>query len=117
MTGGGGGDDTWRRPAKPVGGGGPPTGDDPCAIDEITTINSPDRTVLGAVRVGDTLALVLEMGPPRRLLAHAAGGRVAGSITSPSLAQIIVCIQAGVAYGLEVLSVRGAVCLVRIFRL
>jgi hypothetical protein len=116
MSGGGGGDDTWRKPAKPVGD--TPSGDDdPCAIHEITTINSPDRTVLGALRVGDILDLVLEMGPPRRLLARAPKGQIAGSITSPSLAQIIRCIQSEVAYGLEVLSLRGAVCQVRVFRI
>jgi hypothetical protein len=116
MSGGGGGDETWRKPAKPVGDG-QPSGDDPCAVEEITTINSPDRTVLSSVIVGAVLDLVLDMGPPRRLLAHTGSGQVAGSITSPSLAQIIRCIQAGVSYGLLVLSLRGAVCQVRIFRI
>lgn len=114
MSGGGGGDDTWRqttRRKKPKG-----ADDDPCAIEEITTINSPDRAVLVLVRVGGDLDLILDRGPPRRLLARTPGGQTAGSITSPSLAQLIPCIQNGVSYGLQVLSLRGAVCQVRIFR-
>jgi hypothetical protein len=114
MSGGGGGDDTWRKPAKPVGK--PGTADDPCAIDEITTLNSPNRAVLATLSVGHVLNLVLEMGPPRRLLARTVGGQTAGSITSPSLPQIIGCIQGGASYQLEVTSLRGAVCQVRIFK-
>ncbi len=117
MSGGGGGDDIWRPTAKPTKGDGGSGGNDPCAVDEITTINSPARTVLSAVKVGDVLDLVLDLGPPRRLLARAPSGQTAGAITSPSLAQLIRCMQDGVVYGLEVLSLRGAVCLVRIFRL
>lgn len=118
MSGGGGGDDTWRpipKPPKTGGEGG--GGDDPCAIHEVTTINSPDRTVLATLRVGEVLDLILDNGPPRRLLARTAGGQIAGSITSPSLAQLIRCMQDDVAYGLEILSLRGAVCQVRISRL
>lgn len=115
MSGGGGGDDTWRPTAKRKKGKGA-GGDDPCAVEEITTINSPNRTVLAAVRVGEALDLVLDLGPPRRLLARTFTGQIAGSITSPSLAQLIRCIQDGVNYGLQVLSLRGAVCQVRIFR-
>lgn len=118
MSGGGGGDDTWRPVARPLatgdGGGG---GDDPCAVHEITVLNSPDRTVLAALRVGELLVLELDLGPPRRLLAKTNSGQVAGSITSPSLAQLVRCMQEEVAYGLEVLSLRGAVCQVRISRL
>lgn len=118
MSGGGGGDDTWRPVAKaPGSGGGGGGGDDPCAIHEITILNSPDRAVLATLRVGDLLLLELDLGPPRRLLAKSHAGLVAGSITSQSLAQIIRCMQDGVAYGLEVLSLRGAVCQVRISRL
>lgn len=123
MSGGGGGDDTWRPTAVgPLGGGGGGGaggggGDDPCDIHEVTTINSPNRAALAGMRAGDILVLELDMGPPRRLLARAADGQIAGSITSRSLAQLIRCMQGGVAYGLEVLSLRGAVCQVRISRL
>jgi len=44
-------------------------------VDEITTVNSLDRTELSAVKVGDVLDLVLDLGPPRRLLARAGGVR------------------------------------------
>lgn len=114
MSGGGGGDETWRKPPKPTGNPGTPN--DPCAIDEITTLNSPNRSVLATLGVGHILNLVLELGPPRRLLARTVSGQTAGSITSPSLPQIIGCIQSGVSYQLEVLTLRGAVCQVRIFK-
>ncbi len=124
MSGGGGGDDTWRpaaveppRGSGSGGGAGDGGGDDPCAIHEITTINSPNRAALAGIRTGNILALKLDMGPPRRLLAHATDGQIAGSITSRSLAQLIRCMQDGVVYGLEVLSLRGAVCQVRISRI
>jgi hypothetical protein len=88
--GGGGNDDTWRPTSKPVprpkGGAGdgerePPP--DPCNITENTTLNSPDRTVLASLRVGDMLTVVFQPGPPRRLVAEQSPGVVAGSITSP----------------------------------
>lgn len=120
MSGSGGGGD-WRPEAKPVsqpkgqgdGGGGevPP---DPCNITEITTLNSVNRTVIAGLRPGDRLDVIFQAGPPQRLVAQTAVGAIAGSITSPSMLQFIQCIQAGVSYAAEVLSVRGAQCQVRI---
>ena len=122
MSGGGGGGDTWRPEPKPVpkpkaggdGGGGkePP---DPCNIVETTTLNSPNCTVVATLRTGDLLTLVFQAGPPQRLVAEQSPGVVAGSITAPSMLQIIQCIsQGGYAYVAEVLSVRGAICQVRV---
>ena len=114
MSGGGGGDDTWRRVARPVGDGPPVGQGGPCDINEVTAIDSPNRSVIGALRVGEVLAVELVLGPPRRLVVQTLTGDIAGSITSPSLPQLVQCIQAGIAYGAEVLSLRGAVCQVRI---
>jgi hypothetical protein len=47
---GGGGEETWRRVAKPIGDGPEGAVDDPCSISEITTVNSPDRAVIGSLR-------------------------------------------------------------------
>jgi hypothetical protein len=120
--GGGGGSDTWRPEPKPGprpkgkggnGGGGIPP--DPCNITETTTLNSPNRTIVASLRAGDTLAVVFQAGPPQRLVAEQSPGVVAGSITSPSMLQIIQCItQGGHAYVAEVLSIRGAICQVRV---
>jgi hypothetical protein len=120
--GGGGNDDTWRPTSKPVprpkggaGDGGREPPPDPCNITENTTLNSPDRTVLASLRVGDMLTVVFQPGPPRRLVAEQSPGVVAGSITSPSMLQIIQCISRdGHAYVAEVLSIRGAICQVRV---
>lgn len=121
MSGGGGGEETWRKTAPgaqsaPAGGGPGVGAGDPCAIVETTAINSPDRAILGTLRIGDLLAIELVAGPPRRLIARASAGGIAGSITSPSLPQLILCMQAGNSYVAEVLSIRGAVCQVRIRR-
>ena len=51
---------------------------DPCDITEVTTLNSPDRTVLATLRDGDVLDIELQEG--RRLLAKH-GTNVAGSVT------------------------------------
>lgn len=111
--GGGGGGDDWRKPDRPVGGGdgGP---DDPCNIIEVTSLNSVDRAVAATLREGDELFLVYEPGPPQRLVANSAANVTAGSITSPSMLQLIQCIIAGTAYVALVLTVRGAQVQVRI---
>ncbi|QRO02674.1 hypothetical protein JRI60_25405 [Archangium violaceum] len=119
MSGGSGGP-SWPEPrpiTKPKegdggGGGGIP---DACNIQETTTLNSPDRTVISGLRAGDVLEVVFEAGPPRRLVARTLAGAVAGAITSPSLPQFIQCItHSNVRYTAEVLGVRGAVCQVRV---
>lgn len=119
--GGGGGGDSWRPDPKPtirptVGegdeGGGQP---DPCAISEVTNLNSVDRSVLATVRAGDTLPVVYLPGAPRRLVAQTGTGSVVGSITSPLMPQFINCItQSGRTYEAVVLSIRGGQCQVQV---
>lgn len=121
MSGPGGNDRDWRPPAKPTG---KPKGDDqaskgkpppdPCNVSEVTTLNSVNRNAVAGLRANDRLAVVFQAGPPQRLVAQTGGGVIAGSITSPSMLQIIQCIQAGYNYDAVVLSVRGAQCQVRI---
>lgn len=121
----GGSDSDWRPPAKPAtkpaakpkgddqgGKGKPPP--DPCNITEVTTLNSVNRNIVAGLRPNDRLAIVFQAGPPQRLVAQTQNGVTAGSITSPSMLQIIQCIQAGHSYDAVVLSVRGAQCQVRI---
>jgi hypothetical protein len=73
--------------------------------------------VLGTLRVGDLLSIVYQSGPPARLLAETSTGTTAGSITSPSMAQIILCItRGGHAYEAEVVAIRGGICQVEIRR-
>ena len=124
MSGGPPSDDTgWRpapqnpiRPTKKGGqeGGGGDQPPDPCAITETTNLNSVDQAVLATLHQGSVLSVVYQAGPPRRLVAEAAPGIVAGSITSPSMAQIIRCISNGYSYNAVVVSIRGAQCQVRI---
>lgn len=123
MSGSGGGGGDWRPDPIPVspktkgggggGDGGPP---DPCDISERTNLNSVDRMVLASLRAGHVLRVVYQAGPPRRLVAMNAANETVGSITSPAMAQIIQCIQAGVSFEAEVLSIRGALCQVEVRR-
>jgi hypothetical protein len=114
--------DDWRpaatRPAPRQGegegsgrGSAPPA---PCNINETTTLNSVNRNVIATLSPNDRLNVVLQAGPPQRLVAEQQPGTIAGSITSPTMLQIIQCIQAGYNYVAVVLSVRGAQCQVRI---
>lgn len=120
MSGSGGGGGDWRpepkEPPKPKAGAGDggtqPA--DPCNITETTNLNSVNRTAVAALRPGDRLEIVFQAGPPQRLVAQTAAGVIAGSITSPSMLQIIQCIQAGNSYVAEVIAVRGGQCQVRI---
>jgi len=123
MSGSGGGgayDAPIRPPAKPREGGGggqdgPAGAPDVCAIDELTVLNSPNRAVTTSLRPGQQLQVRYDPGPPQRLLADVAPGATAGSITSPSMAQMIACIVThGVLYVADVVSVRGAAVQVRI---
>ena len=122
-SGGGGGGDWRPEPIKPASkpkgereGEGQGTFPDPCNIAEVTTLNSVNRNVLAGLRPNDQLSVVFQGGPPQRLVAQTQAGATAGSITSPSMLQIIQCIQAGHSYDAVVLSVRGAQCQVRIER-
>ncbi len=121
MSGTGGGSDWRPEPAKlaskPKGEGesrGAEAVPDVCNITEVTTLNSVNRNVLAGLRSNDRLYVVFQAGPPQRLVAQTQAGATAGSITSPSMLQIIQCIQAGHNYDAVVISVRGAQCQVRI---
>ena len=124
MSGSGSGDSNWRptgstespgsKSGSGGGGGGGGTSGEPCDITELTTLNSPDRTVVSTLRTGDVLDVRLHAGPPRQLVA-VANSAVAGSITSPKSAQIIQCIsQKGRAYVAEVRSIRGGLCQIEV---
>lgn len=103
----GSGSSDWR-PAGPAGGG------DTCEVIEVTALNSPDKDVISGLSEGDVLGVRYEVGPPQRLVALK-GSQVAGSITSPSMLQIIRCIrERDREYVAIVLNIRGAICQVRV---
>ena len=111
-----GGDVQPRRPAKPVGGkdgsgagggGQPPDPDDPCSIAEKTYVNSPNRNVAGTVRVNDVLDVRFRAGPPSLLEVVTQGGAVLGSLTPPSMPQLMVCSRAGRNYTATVTNIQG----------
>ncbi|WP_152554303.1 hypothetical protein [Burkholderia sp. A1] len=121
MSGSGGGGGDWRRePTAPIptpkaggDGGGGLVGNDPCVIEEYTSLNSVDAVVLRNVRVGDTLPVVFIAGPPRLVVQDHQRNNV-GAITSRSLLTIIQCIQDGRNYVADVLLVSGGLCNVKV---
>ena len=118
MSGSGGGRQSHTRPQpEPSGRGGSQGGaesSDPCDINEVTTLNSPNRAILSTLQSGDELNIELEMGPPRQLLAKRED-EVAGSITSPNSARIIQCIRSEHRqYAAIVLLIIGGRCDVKI---
>jgi hypothetical protein len=123
MSSGGTDDDGPARPApktvkpktgKGSEGGGTGSGAGACNIVERTKINSPDRTVRATLRDNDILDVVYDPGPPKRLLARTSGGSTLGSITSPSMPQIIQCIISGYQYEAVVLTLSGGLVEVQV---
>lgn len=120
MSSGGGGGYDPRPAAKPVApkkkGGGGGGGDVPaeCNITERTTVNSPARTVAATLRTNDVLEIEYVAGPPKKLLVKTSSGATLGSITSPSMAQIIQCIMAGHGYEAVVVSIKGGMIEVQV---
>lgn len=117
--GSGGGGDSPRptpkpvKPKKPSGGGG--GGDpNPCDIDNVTTLNSPNPAVLKTLKKGDILDVVLVTAPRRGLQAKKAAD-TAGSITFPQMGQVMACIDAGEIYHAEVISISGGQCQLRVY--
>ena len=117
--GGGGGGGDWRPSAIPVGkpssggNGGSTPPNDPCALSEVTNVNSPDPKVVPTIKTGEYLDVVLDAGPPARILVRK-GSDVLGSITSSQMRQLIECLQNGRRYKATVLTVRGGMVQVRI---
>ena len=97
-----------------AGGGG---GDDPCAIVQTASLNSPNPAVVPHLTIGDMLDLHLGGTPPRNVLeARTAAGRVAGSLTHVGHLSLIRCMQAGHAYRAEVTQRLGGTVVVQIER-
>jgi hypothetical protein len=96
MSGGGGGIE------RPTGGGG----SDCAQLHVQTTLNSVDQSVVALLKKDDVLSVQAKAkrGP---LLAVTAGGSVAGSITSASLARLLDCIEKGFEYVAVVQSVKA----------
>jgi hypothetical protein len=114
MSGGGSNSSSDWRPSPSSEGAGKGGAKDPCDVVETTALNSPVKAVLSGLKDGDILDVVYQAGPPQRLVAESQG-QIAGSITSPSMLQIIRCISVNdKQYVAIVLSVRGAICQVRI---
>jgi len=123
MSSGGPEDDGPVRPApkavkpktgKSSEGGGTGAGSGACNIIERTKINSPDPTVRATLRQNDVLDVAYEPGPPKRLLARTSAGSTLGSITSPSMPQLIQCIISGYEYEAVVLTLSGGMVEVQV---
>ena len=123
MSGGGGGGSARPDPVTPIvpksggGGEGGAGGGDPCSLIEDTNLNSPVPAVVATLKPSEVLAVRLVPGPPVRVVVQTAAGLTAGSITGAKLPQIIKCLEAGVNYKADVVSVKGAAVRVRVSNL
>lgn len=72
-----------------------------------TVLNSPDPAVVSALKVGDKLQVELDLTGGRRKVVAKYNGRVAGSITSDSLPQLISCLEGGHHFYADVQGVAG----------
>lgn len=125
MSGGGGGGSARPDPVTPIapksggggGGSGGGGGADPCILVEDTNLNSPVPAVVATLKPGDVLTVRLVAGPPVRVVVQTAAGLTAGSITGAKLPQIIKCLEAGVDYKADIVSVKGAAVRVRVSNL
>jgi hypothetical protein len=108
----------WRpdpiQPRIQPNGGDEGCQPDVCNLVEVTNLNSVDPSILATLAAGMQLQVRYEPGPPRRLLAETGNSRIVGSITSQSMAQIILCIQAGRNYAAEIQSIHGGICRVEV---
>jgi len=120
MSGGGGGsyrpDPVTPKAPKGKGGGDGNDGDerDPCILVEETLLNSPVPRIVKTLKPDQELQVVLQVGPPVRVLIQTADGETAGSITGARLPQIIKCMEAGVEYGATVISIKEGAVLLRV---
>jgi len=86
-------------------GSGEGTPDECNSLDVVTPLNSPNPAVVKTLKKGTVLTVAVQTGPNnvKSLVADASDGRVAGSLTPPSLLTIIACIEKGHNYGATVL--------------
>lgn len=106
MSGGGGGGGGWDRESGvggtggSSGGGSSNSGTTDCgSLVVITILNSPVQKVIGQLRKGDCLDVVMvTAGTITRLEAKRSSGETAGSLTPPELVRIVNCIKAGHKY-------------------
>jgi hypothetical protein len=97
------------------GGGGVPDGPRDCATLIFTaTLNSPDPAVIATLKPAEVLDVVLDQGPPLRVLANTRNAHTAGSITSSQVGSLVGCIKQGYAYVAVVTSINGGACDVQV---
>lgn len=109
MSGGGGG--------RSHIGSGEGTPDECSSLDIVTPLNSPNPEVVKTLTKGEVLAVAVQTSATnvKSLVAQNLKGRVAGSLTPPSLVTIIACIEKGYNYGATVLdSASGGIVRLRI---
>lgn len=100
MSGGGGGG----------GYSGPTRGTGDCNIVERVALNSPKPAVVGALKVGDVLAVTENAGS---LVASSSKG-IAGALTPRRLLDLLDCISRGHEYVAVVAKLKGGLCEVEI---
>ena len=91
------------------GSGGPPGGEDQCILSFQTTIFGPVPGVADHLSVGEVLTVVLTATPTSQVGVFTSALAQAGSIGGArQLPTLIGCLQNGVNYSADVISVNGS---------
>ena len=88
--------------------------DDCATLSQQTTLNSPNRTVLGQLKKGDLLDVRVNKAGKGVVVEAVHNGQVAGSITSSIIQHLAECIEKGYEYVAEVVDVQGGACRVHV---
>ena len=107
------GDDSSRSVGRTGGASVAPEEGVSCAnLSGVTVLASPDEHEIKKLRAGDKLNVDCEGD---RIVAKTTEGKIAGTLLTPIHGKLILCIQQGYEYQVEVLGIDGAMCRVRVY--
>lgn len=88
--------------------------DDCARLAQQTTLNSPDKAVLGRLQKGDVLDVRVTKVGKGVIVEALRNGQVAGSITSSIIQRLAECVEKGYEYVAEVIDVQGGACRIHV---
>lgn len=89
--------------------------DDCTRLSQQTTLNSPNRSVLGQLKKGDVLDVQVNKQGKGVVVEALHEGQVAGTITSSIIQRLAECVEKGHEYVAEVIDhVQGGACRVHV---
>lgn len=85
------------------------------ALSELTTLNSPQKSVINQLKKGNILEIRVNKVGKAVIVEAVFNGQVAGTITSSIIQRLAECIEEGYEYVAEVIeNVQGGACRVQV---